>query len=121
MTSELTIQEYDTLTIDDVESYCCDDMYVVSNMARQLAATMVENVRLQEALCIIGPSRDILIKEVARKDKALLLAARWFKLNFDDDTLNEHPPSKADLAGMFDAMQEARSEYPVGETNDAKP
>ena len=47
-------------------------------------------------------------EEVQRKDKALLLAARWFKLNFDDDTLHEHPPSKADLAGMFDAMQEAR-------------
>jgi hypothetical protein len=45
---------------------------------------------------------------VEKKDAALLLAARWFKLNFDDDTLNEHPPSKADLAGMFDAMQEAR-------------
>lgn len=42
-------------------------------------------------------------------EKALLLAARWFKLNFDDDTLNDHPPSKADLAGMFDAMQEART------------
>ncbi len=43
-----------------------------------------------------------------RMQKALLLAARWFKLNFDDETLHEHPPSKADLAGMFDAMQEAR-------------
>ena len=38
--------------------------------------------------------------------KAVLLAARWFKLSYDcqDDV----PPSKADLAGMFDAMQEAR-------------
>ena len=44
--------------------------------------------------------------ELAVKNKALLLAARWFKLNFDcqDGT----PPSKADLAGMFDAMLEAR-------------
>lgn len=43
-----------------------------------------------------------------KKDAALLLAARWFKLNFEDDTLNEHPPSKADLAGMFDVMKAAR-------------
>lgn len=45
-------------------------------------------------------------EEVGRKDKALLLAARWFKLSFDckDDV----PLSKADLGGMFDAMQEAR-------------
>ncbi len=51
--------------------------------------------------------------------KALLLAARWFKLNFDDDTLNEHPPSKADLAGMFDAMQEARLEQRNKEPDNA--
>jgi hypothetical protein len=49
------------------------------------------------------------LEAIERKDKALLLAARWFKLNFDDETLNDHPPSKADLAGMFDAMQEARA------------
>lgn len=49
-----------------------------------------------------------LVAERDRKDEALLLAARWFKINFDDETLHEHPPSKADLAGMFDAMQKAR-------------
>lgn len=48
----------------------------------------------------------------AKLREAVVLAARWFKLNLDDETFYKYPPSKADLSVMFDAMQEARSEYP---------
>lgn len=52
----------------------------------------------------ITADREALVKA----EKALLLAARWFKLYLEDETRYEHPASSADLAGMFDAMQEAR-------------
>lgn len=74
----------------------------------------LENARLcqQEAVSAYEQmlARNLIeaMQKIERKDKALLLAGRWFKLNFDDETLTEHPPSKADLAGMFDAMQEAK-------------
>ena len=68
----------------------------------------LDEIKAQAALS--RPAQPVASEErVKVADKALLLAARWFKLNFDDDTLHEHPPSKADLAGMFDAMQEARA------------
>ena len=74
-------EAYDFSGVKDIEQNAIQ-------IARQLIATMRQNAKLREAV---------------------LLSARWFKLNFNDDTLNEHPPSKADLAGMFDAMQEALS------------
>lgn len=84
----LTIHESDTFTIDEVESYCCDDMYVVSTLAKQLMVTIRQKAKLQEALKAM--------------DSFLL---KW-KLN--------HIPSH-DCLNMQNIMDEALAscEYPV--------
>ena len=43
-------------------------------------------------------------EDVVELRKAVLLAARWFKLYQEDETRYEHPASDADLLGMYDKM-----------------
>lgn len=61
------------------------------------------------------------IAEIA--ERALLLAARWFRLMVDDKSRYRYPPGDADLEGMFNAMQEAREKIrnaPVRESGEVQ-
>lgn len=79
---------------DDLLGWCCNMIMAGYDEAKRQSSPLP--VASGDALAIA--------------EKGLLLAARWFGLNFADDTLSEHPPSKTDLAGMFDAMQQARGD-----------
>jgi len=74
------------------------------------------STRKDEAACASSPTIGGSPSEISVvADKALLMAARWFKLYQEDESRYEHPASTADLIGMFNAMQQAREEIKAAE------